>query len=186
MIKLKDLITEAAQLSKYQIFAPGTGGLDKGSANMDFDPTRVPRGRLKVYSMFEVNGKCFNKPWGAFWTSSYKQKFKGSAWTDFKKKKFPSWHSSMGAVFEITGSPKVLKIRSQKDYDKAVKKYGIDTSDMGCGGGQYYLKWHEIAKHYDGFQLASTKFIPGVHEWDVESTVWFNMKKLKFVGTTKV
>ena len=26
----------------------------------------------------------------------------------------------------------------------------------------------------------------GKLDWDVESTVWFNMKKLKFVGTTKV
>ena len=26
----------------------------------------------------------------------------------------------------------------------------------------------------------------GKMDWDVESTVWFNMKKLKFVGTTKV
>ena len=177
MIKLKDLLLEAAQLSKYQIFAPGTGG-----EYFKFDPNKVPTGKLRV----GMQMACQNKPKGGFWTSSYKQKFKGSHWTDYKKKRFPSWHSSMGAVFELTGSPKILKIRSQKDYDNAVKKYGIDTSDMGCGGGQYYLKWHEIAKHYDGFQLASIKFIPGVHEWDVESTAWFNMKKLKFVGTTKV
>ena len=180
MIKLKDLITEA-KLTPYQIFAPGTGG-----GNFKFNPSKVPTGQLKIYSSYDLGGQCFNKPYGVFWTSSYKQKFKGSHWTDYKKKRFPSWHSSMGAVFELTGSPKILKIRSQKDYDNAVKKYGIDTSDMGCGGGQYYLKWHEIAKHYDGFQLASIKFIPGVHEWDVESTAWFNMKKLKFVGTTKV
>ena len=184
MIKLIDLISEAAQLSKYQIFSPGTGG--KTASGWKFDPNKVPTGQLKVYSAYDFGGRCFNKPHGTFWTSSYKQKYKGSEWTDYKKKKWPDWHSSMGAVFELTGSPKILRIRSQKDYDKAVKKYGIDTSDMGCGGGQYYLKWHEIAKHYDGFQLASTKFIPGVHEWDVESTVWFNMKKLKFVGTTKV
>ena len=81
MIKLMDLITEAAQLSKYQIFAPGTGGW-----NFKFDPNKVPTGKLRVGMQLA----CLNKPKGAFWTSSYKQKFKGSHWTDYKKKRFPS------------------------------------------------------------------------------------------------
>ena len=38
MIKLKDLITEA-QLSKLQIFSPGTGG--KHHTNWKFDPNKV-------------------------------------------------------------------------------------------------------------------------------------------------
>ena len=42
MIRLTDLIPEAAQLSKYQIFAPGTGG--KGSGNMKFNPRKIPTG----------------------------------------------------------------------------------------------------------------------------------------------
>ena len=185
MIKLKDLLNEA-QLSKYQIFAPGTGGLDKGSANMRFSPEKVPRGRLKVYSMFEVNGNCFNKPWGVFWTSSYKQKFKGSAWTDFKKKRFPKWHSSMGAVFELQSGAKILKIKSHNDYMKIQKKFPLDASSK-CGAGDMYMDWGKLSKKYDGFQLAgSTMSIPMLGQWDVESTAWFNMRKLKFVGTTKV
>ena len=185
MIKLMDILNEA-QLSKYQIFAPGTGGLDKGSANMDFDPTRVPRGRLKVYSMFQKNVSCFNKPWGVFWTSSYKQKYKGSAWTDLKKKKFPKWHSSMGAVFELQSGAKILKIKSHNDYMKIQKKFPLDVSS-NCPSGQLYLDWTKVSKKYDGFQLAgSTDLIPMLGQWDVESTAWFNMKKLEFVGTTKV
>jgi len=183
MIKLKDLLNEVAQLSKYQIFAPGTGG--RGRGTFKFDPNKVPTGKLKI----GIQMACSNKPNGAFWTSSYKQKYKGSDWTDYKKKKFPSWHSSMGAVFEIQGSPKIAKVRNQKDYDKLVKKYPNDTSDMGCSYGDRYLNWHAIAKHYDGFQLAvssSQLKLFGAHEWDVESTAWFNMKKLEFVGTTKV
>ena len=182
MIKLKDLLNEA-QLSKLQIFSPGTGGVS--SQGWKFDPNKVPTGRLDVSSAVQYGGRCFNKPQGVFWTSSYKQKFKGSAWTDWKKKNQPTWRTGMGAVFEIQGSPKIAKVRSNKDYDKLVKKYQNDTSDM-CGGGQYYLNWHKLANDFDGFQLASSKFIPGVHQWDVESTVWFNMKKLNFIGTTKV
>ena len=40
MIKLKDLLFESMQLSKYQIFAPGTGG-----ENFRFDPNKVPTGK---------------------------------------------------------------------------------------------------------------------------------------------
>ena len=182
MIKLKDLLNEA-QLSKLQIFSPGTGGSGSRGWNFKFNPEKVPTGKLKIGNFLA----CSNKPNGAFWTSSYKQKFKGSAWTDFKKKRFPSWHSGMGAVFELKGSPKIAKIRSQKDYEKLQKKYPNDYSDMGCPVGDQYLDWHKLAKDYDGFQLATRKFIPGITEqWDVESTAWFNMSKLNFVGTTKV
>jgi len=181
--KLKDLITEA-QLSKYQIFSPGTGG---GKYNMKFNPNKVPTGKLNISSMVQYGGLCFNKPVGCFWTSSYKQKFKGSAWTDFKKKKFPDWHSGMGAVFALKGSPKILKIRNHKDYLKIQKKAPLDASKRNCPSGELYLDWKKVAKKYDGFQLAgSTMSIPMLGQWDVESTAWFNMSKLKFVGTTEV
>jgi len=179
MIYLKHLLPEAAQLSKYQIFAPGTGG-----SNFKFNPNKVPTGQLKIYSSYDLGGQCFNKPVGAFWTSSYKQKFKGSEWTKYKKWKFPDWHSSMGAVFELKSSPKILKIRNHKDYMKIQKKFPMSVE---CPSGELYLNWRKVSKVYDGVQLAgSTMSIPMLGQWDVESTAWFNMKKLKFVGTTKV
>ena len=180
-------LLEAAQLSKYQIFAPGTGG--RGTGNFKFNPSKVPTGRLKIYSSYDLGGQCFNKPAGAFWTSSYKQKFKGSEWTKYKKWKFPDWHSSMGAVFELKGSPKIAKVTNQKQYDKLREKYPIDYTANECRYGDRYINWHAIAKDYDGFQLAvssSQLKLFGAHQWDVESTAWFNMRKLKFVGTTKV
>ena len=184
MIKLKDLITEAAQLSKLQIFSPGTGG--KQSLNWKFNPEKIPTGRLNVSSMVQYGGMCHNKPVGIFWTSSYKQKFKGSAWTDFKKKRFPKWHSSMGAVFELQSGAKILKIRSHSDYMKIQEKFPLDASKK-CPSGHMYMDWGKLSKKYDGFQLAgSTMSIPMLGQWDVESTAWFNMRKLKFVGTTKV
>ena len=96
----------------------------------------------------------------------------------------------MGAVFAINGSPKLAVVNNNKDYAKLLKNHNASHyEEMGCGGGKYYLNWHALSKHYDGFRLTfkgSRDFIPGVHEWDVESTVWFNMSKLKFLGTTKV
>ena len=153
---------------------------------MKFDPSKIPTGQLKIISMYDRGGDCVNKPYGAFWTSSYKQKFKGSAWTDFKKKRFPKWHSSMGAVFELKGSPKILKIKSHNDYMKIQKKFPLDASAK-CGAGDMYMDWGKLSKKYDGVQLAgSTMGIPMLGQWDVESTAWFNMKKLEFIGTTKV
>ena len=175
MIKLKDLLLEAAQLSKYQIFAPGTGG-----EYFKFDPNKVPTGKLRI----GMQMACQNKPRGGFWTSSYKQKFKGSAWTDFKKKEFPTWHSGMGAVFEIKGSPKILKIKSHNDYLKIQKKFPMRVE---CPSGELYLNWQKVSKKYDGFQFAGSKYsVPLLGQWDVESTAWFNMSKLEFIGTTKV
>jgi len=183
MIKLKDLLNEA-QLSKYQIFSPGTGGKDFG--NMKFDPSRVPTGQLNITSMYDRGGDCHNKPYGAFWTSSYRKKTKDTAWSDFKKKRFPDWRTGMGAVFELKSGAKILKIRSHSDYMKIQKKFPLDASKK-CGAGDMYMDWGKLSKKYDGFQLAgSTDLIPMLGQWDVESTAWFNMSKLKFVGTIKV
>ncbi len=78
MIKLKNILNEV-QLSKYQLFATGTGGRSGG--NWEFDGKKLPKGKLKIHNPMS----CGNKPAGAFWTSSYKQKFKGSDWTRWKK-----------------------------------------------------------------------------------------------------
>jgi len=181
VIKLIDLLNES-KVHRLQIFTPGTGG--KG-VNFKFNPNKIPTGKLRV----GMQMACQNKPKGGFWTSGYRKSIKGSDWSDWKRKNQPSWRTGMGAVFEVVGNPKLAIVRNNKDYKKLLKKYGMDVSDMGCSGGEYYLNWHKLSKDYDGFRLThkgSRDFIPGVHEWDVESTAWFNMKYLKFLGTTKV
>ena len=182
MIKLKDILNEA-KVHRLQIFTPGTGG--KGAGNFKFNPSKIPTGKLKV----GIQMACQNKPKGGFWTSGYRKSIKGSDWSDWKRKNQPSWRTGMGAVFQVKGSPKLAVVNNNKDYEKLLKKYGMDLTDLCGGSGPYYLNWHLLAKDYDGFRLTfkgSRDFIPGVHEWDVESTVWFNMDKLEFIGTTKV
>jgi hypothetical protein len=187
MIKLMDLLLEDKMprnlsLGKLQVFSPGTGG-DRAKFGMRLEPDKFPTGKLKV----GMQMACSNKPIGGFWTSSYKQKFKGSEWTDYKKKNFKGWNSGIGAVFEIQGSPKIARIANWKQYEKLLKKYRHDVSDMGCRDGDKYLNWHTLSKDYDGFHLAmSNARMAGMGDWDVESVVWFNMSKLKFVGTIKV
>ena len=103
--------------------------------------------------------------------------------------KQPEWRTGMGAVFQVKGSPKLAVVNNNKDYEKVLTKYRMDVSDMCGKAGEYYLNWYKLSKDFDGFRLTfkcSRGFIPGVHEWDVESIVWFNMDKLEFIGTTKV
>tara|TARA_Y100001963_G_scaffold77553_1_gene107473 strand:- start:485 stop:1030 length:546 start_codon:yes stop_codon:yes gene_type:complete len=180
MIKLKDLIMES-KVHRLQIFTTGTGG----KKNMKFNPTKMPTGKLRISNQMA----CQNKPEGGFWTSGYREKIKSSDWEEFKRMRIPSWKSGMGAVFQVVGNPKLAVVNNNKDYEKLMKKYGASHYEkMGCNGGRYYLNWHALSKHYDGFRLTfkgSRDYIPGVHEWDVESTVWFNMKKLQFLGTIK-
>ena len=186
MIKLKDLLNEAS-VHRLQIFTPGTGGKEHG--NFKFDPSKIPVGDKggKLNAGFAMS--CVNKPKGAFWTSGYRKSTQATDWSELKRKKYPQWRTGMGAVFEIVGSPKLCVINNNKDYDKVLKKYINDVSGMGCAGGQFYLNWHALAKDYDGFRItyrAARDYIPGIHDWETESTVWFNMSKLKFLGTTKV
>ena len=96
----------------------------------------------------------------------------------------------MGAVFEVVGNPKLAVVRNNDDYAKLLKKYAMGHLEDICGvAGKYILNWGKVAKDYDGFRITykgSRDFIPGVHDWETESTAWFNMSKLKFLGTTKV
>tara|TARA_B100000131_G_scaffold323076_1_gene379646 strand:+ start:2008 stop:2556 length:549 start_codon:yes stop_codon:yes gene_type:complete len=182
MIKLMDLLNEA-KVHRLQIFTPGTGGPEK--YNMVFNPRKVPTGKLKIGIMMA----CVNKPIGGFWTSGYRKSIKASDWSEWKRMKQPEWRTGFGAVFQVVGNPKLAVVNNNKDYEKLLKKYRNDLTDICGTSGPYYLNWHALAKDYDGFRLTfkgSRDFIPGVHEWDVESTVWFNMNKLEFLGTTKV
>ena len=188
MIKLMDLITEA-KVHRLQVFTPGTGGKEHG--NFKFDPSKFPVGDKvtgKLKAGFAMS--CVNKPKGAFWTSGYRKSTKATDWSELKKRKYPTWRTGMGAVFEVVGNPKLLVISKDSDYTKALKKYGMGHLEDICGvAGKYILNWTAVAKDFDGFRITykgARDFIPGVHDWESESTAWFNMSKLKFLGTTKV
>ena len=185
MIKLKDLLEDTMprglSLSKLQVFSPGTGG-DMSKYGLRLQPNKIPTGKLKITNILG----CLNKPNGAFWTSSYKSRYKGSEWTDWKKKQMSHWRSGIGAVFEIQGSPKIARVSNWKQYQKLREKYPNDYRHMGCREGDQYLNWHELAKHYDGYHFAMSGKGPIGHlDWDVESVAWFNMSQLNFVGTIK-
>ena len=183
MIKLIDILNEV-QLSRYQLFATGTGGRSGGQ--WEFDGKKLPTGKLKI----TMPMRCGNKPAGGFWTSSYKQKFKGSDWTRWKKQNMDHWDTGEAFVFKVVGSPKIARVKNYKDYDKLFKKYGAGHYAANCSEGDRYLDWHALAKDYDAFHLASYRGLGpvGIHpnDWSAESVVWFNMKKLEFVGTTAV
>ena len=130
MIKLKNLLNEV-QLSKYQLFATGTGGRMGG--NWEFDGKKLPKGKLKIHNPMS----CGNKPAGAFWTSSYKQKFKGSDWTRWKKQNMSHWDTGEAFVFKVVGSPKIARVKNYKDYDK-FKELAVFVSESRVMGRAHY------------------------------------------------
>ena len=56
------------------------------------------------------------------------------------------WHSGIGAVFEVQSGAKIARVANFKQYDKFVKKYPNDTSEMGCSNGDRYLNWMHYLK----------------------------------------
>ena len=118
---LEDKMPRGLSMGKLQVFSPGTGGEDSG---LRLQPGKFPTGKLKVGNFMA----CVNKPNGAFWTSSYKSKFKGSDWTDWKKKEMKRWHSGIGAVFEVQSGAKIARVANYKQYDKLVHYNDLDSS----------------------------------------------------------
>ena len=161
MIKLKDLLFEV----KDQLFAP------RGK----FDVSKLPKGRLRI-----KNDTGRNKPEGAFWTSSWTGR--GSGWADWTKTDMPDWSSNKGVVFNVKGA-KVLTIDDDKDYEKTYDKFPIETRNPN----EKYLDWAKISKKYDGVNIGGRAlWNTNLKWWDVESSAWFNMSKLKLKGSVTV
>lgn len=163
MIKLKDLITERMD---NQVFLP----------KWKFDPSKLPMGKLKI------TGDWMNKPIGAFWTSSWNMKTLSSGWADWTKSEMPDWNSGDGVVFEVK-SVKLYTIKNEKDYEKLREKFPYESKNLY---GDDFLDWKKISKKYDAVHVKNPYAHKALHCWDVESTAWFNMKPLKFIGTVAI
>ena len=159
MIKLKDLLFETIG---FQIYIPYIGE--------KFEPKKLTKGRLKITNTREY----LNKPTGAFWTSTYKERLKTSEWGKF----MPTFTSDIGVVFKTVGE-KIYVIKNKDDYLKLQKIFPLEYKN------KLHIDWQKISKHFDGIHVKNDKAHPVLSNWDVESVAWFNMKPLKFVGTIK-
>ena len=172
-----------------QMFSPsGVWGNPK-----KVDPSLFPKGREHVAHTRLHKPKTFmNKPYGgAFWTSSLARR-SSSDWIEWciRGSSPKDWPEEV-AIFEVNPNARILNLNNLVEYTGALRKYGVLDLDVR---GFRQLNWDKIKHDYDG---ATCK--PGYDPldldrphivcpatWDVESTVWFNMDALKFLGTKDI
>jgi hypothetical protein len=158
MIKLKDLLFEF----KNQLFTPRGGQIDL---------TKIPKGKLRISSWEHIN-----KPKNAFWTSTHNAR--GSDWIDFARYGFDWGDKMVSALLLKSTGGKILHIKSDRDYEKAYEKFPRDITHGRIENK--WLDWKSLSKKYDAVHISnSALYNDNLWGWDVDSTAWFNMGKLK-------
>jgi hypothetical protein len=139
-----------------------------------------------------------NKPRSGFWTSSAREKAKGtytSEWYELVKQRFPDWQTDYGYLFEIVDNPLVFNLgdRSAGDfaewadmYDKSTTKKRTDYDLSHRSDLRMRFPWDILARHFDGTHCDAYGHDDFTYGWDVESTVWFKTKFLKYRGAVKL
>lgn len=140
-----------------------------------------------------------NKPASGFWTSTARKKANGtytSAWYEFVKDRFPEWQTDYGYLFEITSSPLVFDLdeRSASDFAEWADMYGKSTTkkreDHEVSRRLDKLirfPWDIMRHHFDAAHCnAYNRHDEFTYGWDVESTVWFKTRFLKYRGAVKL
>lgn len=138
-----------------------------------------------------------NKPQNGFWTSSAIQRTGGtytSDWCNFIKRQYPQWQTDYGYLFEIVDDPLVFSVErwNAETFLEWAEKHGkAPTGGHDYGhrdNARVRFPWNLLPRyfdgaHHDGYSSDSDSFARG---WDVESTVWFKTKFLKYRGAVKL
>ena len=166
MTELKSVLFEVLG---YQLFMPKLASEIK----------KLPTGKLDIKEPGMSGG--FNKPYGAFWTSSWKGR--SSEWSEWVDSKMPHWKSNDGILLKVSHGAKVYTVKTLKDYEDIHKRYGFSFDETGKGAKRRSrpyvgLNWKQLSKSYDGFQVVSPRVHKDLEYWDAESTAWFNMNVL--------
>lgn len=139
-----------------------------------------------------------NKPRSGFWTSSARKKNNGtytSAWYEFVKDRFPEWQTDYGYLFEIVGDPLIFDLddRSADDFTEWADRYGKSTTkkrdDFNFGRrSEMYMRfpWDILTRHFDATHCDAYGHDDFTSGWDIESTVWFKTRFLKYRGAVKL
>lgn len=142
-----------------------------------------------------------NKPSEGFWTSTARPEANGtytSDWYEYVKTNHKTWQTEYGYLFEVSSSAMVFDISyADQYYEWAMDKNRMSIPksdwmhDYSPDDMRFRFPWDQLAKHFDGAWFngysssygGSSDFTYG---WDVESTVWFNTKVLKYKGAVRL
>jgi hypothetical protein len=195
---------KTAALSKYQ------QGQRRGSWKYQYDD----EGNLKetvTRPRLNPSSRGGNKPSGSFWTSTVTNFIKSdgknyvtSEWNDWVLGNQDDWWSPVGELFRVKPTAKILDIRDTRDAKEICLNYLMIGDEIITP--EIYHKIHDSQEYYDFSQYFPwdliTSRVDGIHSWgrqgygydndswsysyDVESTAWFNMDALEYVGKVRI
>jgi hypothetical protein len=135
--------------------------------------------KLQSVKKNTTNDAAFlNKPDNGFWTST----LKGDNWSEWAEWSEAEDFSdiSSGTVLEIQKGVSMYIIDNKSHMEKLLKKFPYESI------GNTFIDFVKFSKVYDALYVTKqgalkNKGMSGLSAWDVESTVWFNTKKLKII-----
>lgn len=121
-----------------------------------------------------------SKPDGGLWTSTFNEEF-GSEWL---KSEFIEFKEGMkGYIFEVFDDANILYVDSLEIANIVAKEYFVErvmTTSV--------YDFEKMSLEYDAINLkgeALSRHSP-FSEWYIESTLWFNVKKLRIIDMVDV
>jgi hypothetical protein len=135
-----------------------------------------------------------NKPGTGFWTSTAIQTKNGwtSDWYKYVKNNHSGWQTDYGFLFDVVDSPMVFDMMYAKDY----YEWALDRGRITMKGyaqpyttddARHRFPWDQLARHFDAAHLSYAYRDDDItYGWDVESTVWFKTKFLKYKGAVRL
>lgn len=139
-----------------------------------------------------------NKPSNGFWTSTALKTNAGwtSDWYKLVQRQFPTWQTDYGYLFEVTGTPLLFDLGHADQF----YQWAMDHGRIKRAPNEYFqaysrehmryaFPWDELAKHFDGVYHGGWGGRDSddlSYGWDVESTVWFDTRFLKYAGAVKL
>lgn len=127
---------------------------------------------LEIKKVVQRTSLYSSKPYGGFWTSTLLGDFT-TEWskflcTDFKFRDV----GSKALVFSIAPNAKIYNIEDYNSYYRLIEEYPLET-EKGT-----LLDWVAVSQDFDA--VHANCYLPD--DWDIESTVWFNLDALIFEG----
>ena len=188
--ELLRLSTQSSIARKPQLYMSRSGGI----VGMFDIPPSYPMPTSKHKFIPKMGDR---KPEDGFWTSSAWETKHGweSKWSQWVKSNMSNWFSEKGILFYPKAGAKILTINNDDDFreiydlyvDLTQAKHPDIENDMGAMKIFKYFPWPWVAQHWDAVHTENTSSVSlFMSNWDVESTVWFNMNVLGKIGDVKI
>ena len=161
------------------------------------DAEKLKEESIPILTSFKETPPGDNKPSEGFWTSTAIKKKDGtytSDWYEFVKNNFKTWQTDYGYLFEIAPNASVFDMEYAdrffqwaQDHNRLTVKDSDPERKFGSNiNMRMRFPWDQLSHHFDGGHAAVHAHSEFLYGWDVESTVWFNTKVLKYKGAVKL